>query len=156
MKLLKHILLVLCLIGLSSCMNRYNNMPTKNNTQARQTLAKDFAENFFSKCQKKDYSEISGFNIDVNMKNYFSPERNKTVCESFEKKYGKLEIGSLYAAKTNVYPSDFYDLFVFNIKTEKNDSVRYLRVGMTRDKDYINTFYLSTTPYSIFYKRNYI
>lgn len=153
MKLLKHISLFFCLIGLSSCMNRYNNMPAKNNTQARQTLAKSFAENFFSKCGKKDYSEITGFNMDVNMKNYFSQERNKTVCESFEKKYGKVEIGSLYAAKTNVYPSDFYDLFVFNVKTEKNDSVKYLRVGMTRDKDYINTFYLSKTPYNKWYKR---
>lgn len=134
-------------------MNRYNNMPAKNNTQARQTLAKSFADNYFSKCEKKDYSEIIGFNMDVNMKNYFSQERNKTVCESFEKKYGKIEIGSLNSAKTNVYPSDFYDLFVFNIKTEKNDSVKYLRIGMTRDKDFINTFYLSTKPYNKWYKR---
>lgn len=153
MKLLKYILLVFCFIGLSGCINRYNNMPSKNNTPARQILAKTFAENFFSKCAKKDYSEITGFNMDVNMKKYFSQERNKTVCESFEKKYGKLEIGSLYAAKTNVYPSDFYDLFVFNVKTEKNDSVKYMRVGMTRDKDYISTFYLSTTPYNKWYKR---
>ena len=58
MKLLKYILLFFCLIGLSSCVNRYNNMPAKNNTQARQTFAKSFAENFFSKCGKKDYSEI--------------------------------------------------------------------------------------------------
>lgn len=153
MKLLKYILLVFCLIGLSSCINRYNNMPTKNNTQARQTLAKSFAENFYAKCAKKDYSEITGFNMDINMKNYFSPEKIKTVCENIDKKYGKIEIGSLYAAKTNVYPKDFSDLFVFNIKTEKNDSIKYLRMGMTRDKDYFQIFYISTKPYNKWYKR---
>ena len=153
MKLLKHILLIFCLIGLSSCINRYNNMPSKNNTSARQNLAKSFAENFYAKCAKKDYSEITGFNMDVNMKNYFSPEKIKTVCENSDKKYGKIEIGSLYAAKTNVYPTDFFDLFVFNIKTEKNDSIKYLRMGMTRDKDYFQVFYISTKPYNKWYKR---
>ncbi|WP_147366782.1 hypothetical protein [Epilithonimonas arachidiradicis] len=150
---MKYILFFFGLISLSACLNRYNNMPAKNNTSARQTLAKSFAENFYAKCAKKDYSEITGFNMDVNMKNYFSPEKIKTVCENSDKKYGKIEIGSLYAAKTNVYPTDFSDLFVFNIKTEKNDSIKYLRMGMTRDKDYFQVFYISTKPYNKWYKR---
>ena len=153
MKFLKYILIVFCLIELSGCISRYNNMPSKNNTPERQALAKGFAENFYAKCAKKDYSEITGFNIDVNMKKSFTPEKIKAICETSEKRFGKLEVGDLYAAKTTVYPSDFYDLFVFNIKTEKNDSIKYLRMGMTRDKDYINTFYLSKTPYNKWYKR---
>ncbi len=153
MKSIKDILIIFFLMSLSSCINRYENMPSKNNTVERQKLARSFAENFYAKCEKKDYSEITGFNIDVNMKNYFSPERIKTVCEKSEKNYGKIDIGSLYAAKTNVYPSDFSDLFVFNVKTEKNDSVKYLRMGMTRDKDYFQVFYISTKPYNKWYKR---
>lgn len=153
MKFLKHILLVFCLISLSGCTNLYENLPSKNNTAERQALAKSFAENFYGKCAKKDYSEITGFNMDVNMKNYFTSEKIKTVCENHEKRFGKVEIGDLYAAKTIAYPADFSDLFVFNIKAEKNDSIKYLRMGLTRDKDYFNVFYISKKPYNKWYKK---
>lgn len=155
MKLLGYILFFLSLISLSSC-NRpwFNTLPLEYNTKERQDLAKSFAENFYSKCDKKDYSEIQGFNIDVNMNRHFSSEKIEKICKSSQERLGKINIGNLYSAKTRAYPSDYLDFFEFYVTTEKNDSIRYLRIGLTRDKDYFNTFLLTKSPLTKYRKKS--
>lgn len=145
--------MVLALISLSSCYSSFKNLPAKNNSKERQALTKSFAENFFSKCEKQDYSEITGFNMDVNLKRFFSPSKIESICKSNQEKYGKITIGSLKVAKTRLRPADFQDYFIYNMKTEKNDSVRYVSLSLTRDQDYFNAFRIVKEPISNYYKK---
>ncbi len=141
------------LISLSSCYSSFATLPSKYNTKQRQDLTRNFAENFFSKCEKKDYSEITGFNMDVNLKGYFSPSKIESICKSNEEKYGKITVGSLKVAKTKLRPADFQDYFIYNMTTEKNDSVRYVSMSVTRDQDYFNAFRIVKEPISNYYKK---
>lgn len=143
MKLHLYIFALLGLISLSSCNTGrpyFKNLASEHNTKERQNLAKSFAEQFFAKCEKQDYSEIQGFNMDVNFKQKVSSETIEKICKSFDRKLGKITIGNLYSAKTRTFPKDYMDFFEFNIKNEKNDSIKFLRIGLTRDKDFLSAF----------------
>lgn len=149
MKGLTYILALLGLINLSSCSTSrpyYKALSSENNTKERQNLAKSFAQQFYAKCEKQDYSEIQGFNMDVNFKQKFSSEFIEKVCQSSDRKFGKITIGNLYSAKTRTYPENYLDFFEFNIKTEKSDSVKFVRLGLTRDKDFFSAFVISKEP----------
>jgi len=146
MKLLTYILALLGLINLSSCNTSrpyFKNLEATYNTKERQNLAKNFAEQFYAKCENQDYSELQGFNMDVNFKKKLSSETIEKICKISDKKFGKITIGNLYNAKTRTFPKDFMDYFEFNIKTEKKDSVKFVRLGLTRDQDFFSSFFMT-------------
>lgn len=124
----------------------YKPTPEKFATQERINKTKGFAEQFFDKCNNKDYSEIQGYNIDVNTKKDLAPENLKKVCEKLLEKTGKIAIGKFNNAITPNHPSDFMDVMIFDAKCESNDSVKYAVVSLYRDGDFMYKINLSKSP----------
>lgn len=144
---MKNLFWIMSLTFFCSCASDfYKRTPEKFATQERINKAKGFAEQVFGKCSNKDYSEIQGFDIDVNTKKDFGPENLKKFCEELSKKTGTITIGKFNRAITPNSPKDFMDYMVFDAKYEKNDTVKYAVVSLYRDKDFIYKVNLVSTP----------
>ncbi len=123
-------------------------LPKKNASKERIDKARSFAEYIFEKCNKQDYSEIIGFPMDVNTKKfYFSPEKIGIECKKINDKYGNVHVGEFYDATTRARPTNFYDYFIFKAKLEKSDSIKYINVGLYRDKDVIGGLKFASEAY---------
>lgn len=152
---MKKLLWLMSLMFLWNCTPKYYlTLPKKYETKERIDKAKNFAEYFLDKCNKKDYSEINGFVMDVNTKKFkYSPEIIEKECEKINDKFGNVLVRDFYASKTRLRPTDFYDYFIFKTKLEKTDSIKYVRIEMYRDKDVIAGLALLSNPYPISYKK---
>lgn len=135
----KNVFFILSLLLLSSCASQfYKTLPKEYASKERIEKAKGFAEQFLNKCYTKDYTEIHGYEIDASLKRkMFNPEKLKETCEKTIEKMGNITIGEFNNALTLTRPTDFTDLMVFKAKAEKNDSVKFIVVGLYRDKDFI-------------------
>lgn len=123
---------LMSLILFGSCSSELN-LKGKDKSEERVQLAKNFANDFFSKCEKKDYSEMQGYKVDVNLKNKLSSEKIKTNCEYYQEKYGTIKVGKLCDAKTYYNQKNFLDYFTFYAKGSKNDSLQFVKVNIYRD-----------------------
>ncbi|WP_333851282.1 hypothetical protein [Epilithonimonas sp.] len=145
--MIKKLFWLMSLMLFCSCASDfYKPTPEKFATQERISKIKGFAEQFFNKCNNKDYSEIQGYNIDINTKKDLAPENLKKLCEKLLEKTGKITVGKFNNSITPNRPSDFMDLMVFDAKCENNDSIKYAVVSLYRDKDFIYKINLSKTP----------
>lgn len=140
---------------LSSCGSQYyKTLPKEYATQERIEKAKGFAEQIFGKCKNKDYSEVQGFDIDATAKRRaFTPAKIEYYCKKFNEKYGAISVEKYHSAITSIRPIDYSDTFIYKIKTEKSDSIKYILVGLFRDKDFVHAFILSQKPEHPIYKR---
>lgn len=147
--MMKKLFLIMTLMLLWNCAPKYFlPLPKKNASKERIEKAKSFAEYFFNKCNAKDYSEINGFLMDVNTKKfYFSPEKIEISCKKINEKFGNVSVGGFYDATTRTRPTDFYDNFIFKAKLEKSDTIKYINIGVYRDKDVIGGLLLTSNPY---------
>ncbi len=119
-----------------SCTSKYRpDLKGKAKSPERIKLVKNFATDYFAKCEKQDYSEFQGYKMDVNFKNKLSPENFKKSCEYYDSKYGTITVGELSEAKSNYSPKDFLDYFIFKAKASKSDSVQAVRVNIYRDNN---------------------
>ncbi len=152
---MKKLFWLMSLMFFWSCAPKYFvPLPKKNASKERIDKAKSFADSFFDKCNKKDYSEINGFVMDVNTKKfYFSPEKIEIECKKINDKYGNVFVSEFFDATTLVRPTDYYDYFIFKTKLEKSDSIKYVSVGFYRDKDIIGGLKLSSNAYPKIIKR---
>lgn len=137
--MMKKLFLIMTLTLLWNCAPKYFlPLPKKNSSKERINKAKGFAEYFLNKCNAKDYSEIVGYDLDVNTRKFdFTSEKIEEKCKKINERYGKVTVGELNNAITYSRPTDYYDYFVFKSKLEKTDSLRYVVVGLYRDKDFI-------------------
>ena len=132
----KIISLFFLLMILQNCASKYRpDLKGKNRSEERIKLVRNFAVDYFSKCEKKDYSEMQGYKMDINLKNKLTPESFQKSCEYYDNKYGIVTIGTLKSAKSNYSPKDFLDYFIFSAKGSKNDSVQSVRVNIYRDNN---------------------
>lgn len=128
--------LVFSVLMTVSCASKYRpDLKGKNRSAERIKLVKNFAIDYFAKCEKQDYSEFQGYKMDVNLKNKLDPESFKRSCEYYNDKYGTITIGDLSEAKSNYSPKDFLDYFIFKAKGSKNDSVQFVRINIYRDNN---------------------
>ena len=119
-----------------SCASKYRpDLKGKNRSAERIKLVKNFATDYFAKCEKQDYSEFQGYKVDVNFKNKLTPESLQRSCEYYNSRYGTITIGELSEAKSNYSPKDFLDYFLFKAKASKSDSVQSVRVNIYRDNN---------------------
>ncbi len=148
--------ILICLFILTNYNAQYfKKLPKKFMTSDRINKAESFAKLFFKKCDLKDYSEIQGYDFDVNSKkNYFTSEKIEKNCKKIAESYGKVIIGKTHNAITPTRLNDYIDYFVIDARTEKNDSVKYVVVSLYRDKDFIYTLNFSGQPYPIIRKKN--
>lgn len=136
MKPLYILAMVFLMLMAVSCTSKYRpDLKGKAKSPERIKLVKNFATDYFAKCEKQDYSEFQGYKMDVNFKNKLSPENFKKSCEYYNSKYGTITVGELSEAKSNYSPKDFLDYFIFKAKGSKNDSVQAVRVNIYRDNN---------------------
>ena len=115
----------------------YKPTPKENLTKERIEKAKKFADTFFNKCKNNDYTEFQGFDIDINYKKGLASDELKKKCENLSARAGEISVGEFNNSITANHPMDYADLLVFNAKSSTNDSVKYVAVGLYRDKDFI-------------------
>ncbi len=119
-----------------SCASKYRpDLKGKAKSAERIKLVKNFATEYFAKCEKQDYSEFQGYKMDVNLKKKLDPESFKKSCEYYNSRYGTITIGELSEAKSNYSPKDFLDYFIFKARASKSDSVQAVRVNIYRDNN---------------------
>lgn len=134
MKSLKIIIQFLTFLIMYNCSPSLD-LKGKNISEERIQLVKTFANDFFEKCEKKDYSEMQGYKVDINLKNKLTSENIRKNCEYYENKYGTVTIGRLCEAKTYYSQKNFLDYFTFYAKGSKNDSIQFVRVNIYRDNN---------------------
>ena len=77
-----------------SCASKYRpDLKGKAKSAERIKLVKNFATEYFAKCEKQDYSEFQGYKMDVNLKKKLDPESFKKSCEYYNSRYGTITIG---------------------------------------------------------------
>ena len=124
---------------LMSCNSKYSylNLSGSEKSKERVAYVKSFTTEFFSKCEKEDFSEIKNYPMSINMKNRLEPENFRKLCSYYTNKYGKVTVGELSSASTDYSARDFLDNFFFHAKGSKNDSLQYVRVKVYRDDNMI-------------------
>ncbi len=124
--------------------NSYKKISEKKISQERKMIAKNFINEYLTKCSNKDYSEFQNFNLSKRME-IFIKEELKNSCEKSEKIYGDMKLlnfDSAYIHKRSIN-SDPLELFVFEAKTEKDPLIKYMSVWIFQDKNYINGIWFS-------------
>lgn len=133
----KYFLLIIPVL-LGSCNSRYSSVPRNKITDERKQIAHQFLETLFRKCDEKDYSKPVGFNLSKRLENKFlSQDSLRSSCEKWAEFNGKITIDQFVSAHSVNAPKDFLDVYNFKIKTEKHPGIRYIHLGIYRDKNYL-------------------
>lgn len=136
----------MALVALSSCNTFYENVSLKRISDERKSVARNFAETFFSKCHQKDYTPITGFNISKRFEPKLVADSLMRSCQWIEKKLGTdVQVDQLTSVRSPRRPADFVDVFTFALKREKDPKPIYLHLGMYRDQNFVELpFYFSS------------
>ena len=117
----------------------YKKISEKNINTERQTIAKNFIQEFLNKCENKNYTSFEKFNVAKKFE-MFLEEKLSEICQKNETDLGKIELqdfNSAYIHKTSL-TTDPVELFIFNAKTEKNPDIQFLSVWIYQDRNYIS------------------
>jgi non-homologous end joining protein Ku len=96
---MKKILLILTLTftNLIYSQTNFKKIQTEKLNPEKVQLAKKFIQTFLNKCENKDYTEFSEFNIPSEFKKFLNLKFEE-VCLSNEKKLGKINLQNLNSA----------------------------------------------------------
>ncbi|MFB0967687.1 MAG: hypothetical protein QMB15_09585 [Cloacibacterium sp.] len=132
------IIIALFFSSLLSAQSYYKKISDKNINTERQTIAKNFIQEFLNKCENKNFTSFEKFNIAKKFE-MFLDEKLSDICQKNETDLGKIELHNLNSAyfyKISL-TSDPVELFIFNAKTEKNPEIKFLSVWVYQDRNYI-------------------
>ncbi|WDT67145.1 hypothetical protein [Cloacibacterium sp. TD35] len=132
------IIIALFFSSLLSAQSYYKKISDKNINTERQTIAKNFIQEFLNKCENKNFTSFEKFNIAKKFE-MFLDEKISDICQKNETDLGKIELQNLNSAyfyKISL-TSDPVELFIFNAKTEKNPEIKFLSVWVYQDRNYI-------------------
>ena len=132
------LLFTLFFSSLLNAQTYYKKISDKDINTERQTVAKNFIQDFLKKCEDKNYTKFEHYNI-VKKFEIFLDEKLENICNKNDEEVGKIELLSFDSAHINKYSinRDPYELFIFNAKTEKNPDLKFLSVWIHQDKNYI-------------------
>lgn len=133
------IIIALFFSSLLPAQSFYKKISDKNINTERQTIAKNFIQEFLNKCENKNYTSFEKFNVAKKFE-MFLDEKLESICKKNDEELGKIELLDFDSAHLNKYSinKDPYELFVFNAKTEKNPDLKYLSVWIYQDRNYIS------------------
>lgn len=117
----------------------YKKISEKDINTERQTVAKNFIQDFLKKCEDKNFSKFENYNIAKKFE-MFLDEKLESICNKNDEDLGKIELLSFDSAHINKYSinKDPYELFIFNAKTEKNPNTKFLSVWIYQDRNYLS------------------
>ena len=133
------IIIALFFSSLLSAQSFYKKISDKNINTERQTIAKNFIQEFLNKCENKNYTSFEKFNVAKKFE-MFLEEKLSEICQKNETDLGKIELqdfNSAYIHKTSL-TTDPVELFIFNAKTEKNPELKYISVWIYQDQNYLS------------------
>lgn len=133
------IIIALFFSSLLPAQSFYKKISDKNINTERQTIAKNFIQEFLNKCENKNYSKFENYNIAKKFE-MFLDEKLESICKKNDEELGKIELLDFDSAHLNKYSinKDPFELFVFNAKTEKNPDLKYLSVWIYQDRNYLS------------------
>lgn len=156
--MMKIVEILVVVFSLTSCSTYYDTIPLSRVSEERKNVAQNFAQTIFTKCQNKDYSEIEGFNISKRFQKYIVTDSLKRNCDWIEKKFGaNIGIDHLASVRTAKRPSDFLDVFSFELKSDKATKPVYLHLGLYRDKNFVELpyYFSSNENYFLAMRKKY-
>lgn len=140
------ILVLMLLFGgaLLNAQRNYTKISEKKISAERLLISQKFIEEFLIKCESKDYSAFSNFNLSKRMERFYEDAYQKS-CEKSQKLYGKIDLLRFDSAYLSKYSenADPLELFVYQAKTEKIPEIKYISVWIYRDQNYINGIWIS-------------
>lgn len=115
------------------CQTNYKEIKTEKLNTEKVLLAKNFIQSYLDKCSNKDYSGFNNFKLSKGHQ-HFVTEKIGEMCSNDEKKFGDILLGNLNSAyKENVSFFGGVELYIFDAQTEKDKSIKYLSVWISRD-----------------------
>lgn len=115
------------------CQADYKKIETEKLDTKKVLLSRSFIQSYLEKCLNKDYSASQGFKFSGEFEKFFN-NKLREVCESNRKHYGNItleNLNSAYRNKTSIFGNQ--ELYIFDAKTEKDKSIRYLSVWISAD-----------------------
>ena len=148
---MKKILLILTLTftNLIYSQTNFKKIQTEKLNPEKVQLAKKFIQTFLNKCENKDYTEFSEFNIPSEVKKFLNLKFEE-VCLSNEKKLGKINLqnlNSVYKDKSSLLGGE--ELYIFDANTEKNKETKYLSVWIANENQINGIVLTSYKPLKI-------
>ena len=150
MKKLPILLMIIC-SNLFYSQIEYKKIDNEDINQDKVQLSEKFIQSYLTKCSSQDYSDFVDFNLSKGHKNFVN-QKLEEICLGDEDRYGKIELIDLNSVyKTNDSFFGRTGLYIFNAKTEKDKTIKYLSVWISKN-DLIEGMVI--TSYKPFKKKN--
>lgn len=148
------LIFTLSFTNLIYCQTAYKKIhPEKLNPEKVQ-LAKSFIQTFISKCENKNYTEFSDFNLPSEFKKFLKLKLEE-VCLNNEEKIGKIylkDLNSAYKEKISLIGGE--ELYIFDTNTEKSKDTKYLSVWISKENQIDGLVLTSFKPLKLKQKKN--
>ena len=113
--------------------NNYKQIPSEKLSEQKIQLTKNFIQTYLTKCENKNYTEFSNFNLATEHKKFM--DKNLTeICQNDEKNFGKINLNkfnSAYKNKSSLVGGN--ELYIFDANTEKDKNIKYLSVWISKE-----------------------
>ena len=143
------LILTLTFANLIYSQTNYKKIQTEKLNTENVELAKKFIESFVNKCENKDYTEFSEFNLSSEFKKFMNLKL-KEVCLNNEKTTGRISLKNLnsaYKNKSSLLGNE--ELYIFDASTEKNNDIKYLSTWISKENQINGLILTSYKPLKI-------
>ena len=143
------LILTLTFANLIYSQTNYKKIQTEKLNTENVELAKKFIESFVNKCENKDYTEFSEFNLSSEFKKFMNLKL-KEVCLNNEKTTGRIRLKNLnsaYKNKSSLLGNE--ELYIFDASTEKNNDIKYLSTWISKENQINGLILTSYKPLKI-------
>lgn len=138
------IFFTLFLYSLINAQSYYKQISEKNINAERQVIAKNFIQDFLKKCENRNYTKFENYNLTKRLE-MFLDEKLEKNCVNNDTELGKIDLLDFNSAYINKYSlrTDPYELFIFNVKTEKKSEMKFISVWIYQDRNYLSGILIS-------------
>lgn len=130
--------------ALAVAQSTYQQIPDRKINAERLRISEKFIQEFIVNCAGKNYADLKNFNMTKRMELRYKESYTES-CKKSQNYYGKIDLLGFNSAYTDTTTlnSDPLELYIYEVLTEKLPDVKYVSVWMYRDKNYINSIWIS-------------
>lgn len=150
---MKNLKLAAILLILMSCTSEISVIPLSKVNAEKKETARRFTETVFQKCNTKEYSPITGFNISKGFEVHTLGDSLQVMCENIARRHGKVQLGQLVSVQTSNLAKNFMDVYNFQVISEKDAAAKFIHVGMYREGNYIERPFYFNNRAEYYYKK---
>lgn len=148
------LILTLTFANIIYSQTNYKKIETEKLNPEKVQLSQKFIQTFINKCENKDYTEFSEFNLPSEFKKFLNLKLEE-VCSNNENKLGKISLQNLnsaYKDKSSLIGGE--ELYIFDANTEKNKETKYLSVWISKENQINGIVLTSHKPLKIKQKKD--